>query len=88
MSIGAFSIGYPFNYWSQYEWGMNSYYHETNGMDEHYIKPKYNNFEEEIRNYDHINFIRHYKQEILNKAEIYINTFTIKSLTHANRHCS
>ena len=39
--------------------------------------------EEEIRNYRHVDFIKNYKHEILKKAEIYINTFTVKSMSRA-----
>ena len=66
---GVFSVGFPFNYWSEYKWvqlfhllAIGSY--DTNKPDEYCIKPRYNNFKEEIQNYQHINFKKQFENEV------------------------
>ena len=39
---------------------------------------------EEIRSYQDIDFIMNYKNEILIKAETYINTLTVRAITPAD----
>ena len=66
---GAFSIGIPFKY--QDEWRDDDYY----------VSKKYDNFEEEIREYDSKNFnFTIFKKEVLIKAKHYMDTQLIKSI--------
>ena len=64
---GTFSVGYDFKYWPYYK------------DDNNYIDKKYENFKEEILNYQHLN-IRSYVKEIIPKATVFMKTKLVKSL--------
>ena len=81
MSIGAFSVGCPFNYWSKY---ISEDHKQIDN--EYYVEPKYSNFKEEIMNYQYLNLKQH--SEALTKAKVYMDTVMVKSINkrnHANR---
>ena len=85
MSVGSFSIGLRFYYWKEYkELEEMPPDEQENGMirnhsgfkiRELWIDQKYGSFGEEIMNYNHIDIdIKQFKDLIMTKAELYINT--------------
>ena len=70
MSVGAFSIGVEFKYDTDYS------------ADPLFVSPKYSNLKEEILESKYLN-IKHYKKEILPKAEQYYKTKLVQSMIKA-----
>ena len=77
--MGAFSIGFPFDYWHEYGAIENSW-NKDEARNEFYIKPKYGNFKEEIRNYQFIDFRKQYENEVFIKASKYMETLAVRSI--------
>jgi len=69
---GVFSIGIKHEYWSKYKTAKDG-----KAVNEHYVDKKYHDFKEEIYNYHHLN-IKQFRDEILVKANQYINTNMVK----------
>ena len=67
VSLGAFSVGFDFKYWSQ------------NEDDPYYVKKKYDDLKQEILHYEHLN-IRLYKAQIIPKAQQYRQSPLVKSI--------
>lgn len=78
VSIGAFSIGFPYHYWNKYESSS------TKSNDEYYVEAKYCNFKVEIMHYKHITK-KQYDNEVRKKAKIYMHTNAIKSIPTAGK---
>ena len=74
--MGAFSVGFPYNYWSKFKW---DWYRYTDKSDEYYIEPKYRNFKEEILEYKDLSK-KQYENEVITKANIYIETKAVKGI--------
>ena len=71
---GAFSVGIPFKYSEKYD-----------KYDGYYVKKKYDNFSDEIAEYDSHNFsYMIFKNEVLTKAKQYMDTELIKSIPGAD----
>ena len=67
VSSGTFSVGIDWNYFHEEQSGLL------------FVKPKYKNLKQEIRNYPHIN-IKQYEREILPKAKAYRATQLVKKM--------
>lgn len=82
MSDGSFSVGFPYNYWSEYKWrGWNNkskQYEDYNIRDEYYVQLKYNNFKQEIMEYHYLTKKQYHA--VLTKAILYMDTKTVKSI--------
>ena len=82
---GAFSVGMPFNYWHKYS-STEDEIDKIKKENEYYVEKKYDNFENEIREYDSNNFSHTlYKKETLKKAEQYMKTKLIKSIPYLSK---
>ena len=70
MSLGAFSVGFNFQYWES-KWCKKD--------DPYFVDKKYDNLKEEIMNYYYLS-IKLYKKEIIPKAQQYHKSQIVKSI--------
>ena len=95
MSSSSFNIGIRFYYWDYYkslkelpdkdqpEYNIND--HSGYDISDLYIPPRYGSFKEEIRNYQHIDFIKQYQDEVVIKAKEHESTRIVKATKAVTR---
>ena len=73
VSKGIFSIGLNYDYWSKYEDKKEQIRNEM------YVEKKYDNFQQEIYEYQHEMSVKTFKNEVLVKAGEYLQSAAVKS---------